>query len=70
MPLNLKNLRKWVDSCDSTADAARRIGMKRENLIRLLNGEKANIRFETLVKIADAMDVNLPPELFTRATVV
>lgn len=70
MPLNLTKIRQWVDAeCGSTAEAARRLGMQRENLSRLLGGDNADVRLSTLERLADAMQVD-PAELIRRAVIV
>ena len=70
MPLNIKKIRRWIDSeCDSTSDAARRMGIARPNLISLLRGDNADVRLSTLERLADAMGVD-PGELIRRAVIV
>ncbi len=68
MPLNLKIIRNWVEYCDSTAEAARRLDMQRPNLIRLLSGENDDVRLSTLEHIADVIGVE-PADLIRRAII-
>jgi len=67
MPLDLKIIRKWVAEQDSTAEAARRLGMQPPNLFRLLSGN-ANIRMSTLEHIAGVMRVE--PQALIRGAVL
>lgn len=69
MPLDLRPLRKWVDAQPSTAEAARLLGMQRQNLGRLLSGDNADIRISTLEHICDVVGVG-PTELIRRTKVV
>lgn len=67
MPLDLKKIRRWVESCGSAADAARQLGWGEPNLHRLLRGDRPGISLPTLEHLADVMGCGVE-ELVRRAT--
>jgi DNA-binding Xre family transcriptional regulator len=69
MPLNIKYIRAWVESCESQAAAARMLQMKPPHLSRLLSGESTDIRLSTLEHFCNVMRCE-PIDLIRRAKIV
>ncbi len=69
MPLNIKKIRQWVDTCESVTEAADRLEIKPQNLHRMLSGDRADIRLSTLEHLAMVIGVE-PGELIRTAKIV